>query len=101
MLILQHSMASLAVNAGISGACSSCSFQLGTTPHSPRAGEQILHLTTATASQPCTLLTLSAADVAQLGAKLTADVQQYAQGRQAWRMYRIASMQDGCSGMLV
>ena len=90
-LIPQHSMANLPVHGSITEACSCCSFQLGTTQQSPRAEEQVLHLTTATASQPCTLLTLSSADVAQLGAALTADVQQYAQGRRAWRAHRIAA----------
>ncbi len=56
--------------------------------------EPLLHLARVTASQPCSLLTLSALDLARFGPDLIADMQQYASSRREWRHQRLTACRD-------
>lgn len=89
----QCSFRHLSVNLALTS-LSACSGQLKAAHQTPQAHQSVTHLIMATASCVCTLLAISATDLAQLGASLTADMQIHAQERRAWRTHRIAACRN-------
>lgn len=56
--------------------------------------QPLLHVATATARQACSLLALSALDLARFGPQLMADMQEYAGQRLQWRRHRMGICKD-------
>ncbi|KAL0037225.1 hypothetical protein WJX79_007052 [Trebouxia sp. C0005] len=56
--------------------------------------QPLVHLARVTASQACSLVTLSALDLARFGPALVTGMQQYGSTRQEWRNHRMASSRN-------
>ena len=56
--------------------------------------QPLVHLARVTASQPCSLLTLSALDLARFGPELVTGMQQYGGARREWRHHRMAACRN-------
>ncbi|DBA77663.1 TPA: hypothetical protein ACH3X1_009459 [Trebouxia sp. C0004] len=56
--------------------------------------QPLVHLARVTASQACSLVTLSALDLARFGPGLVTGMQQYASSRREWRNHRMASCRN-------
>ncbi len=56
--------------------------------------QPLVHLARVTASQACSLVTLSALDLARFGPALVTSMQQYASTRREWRNHRMASSRN-------
>ena len=56
--------------------------------------QPLVHLARVTASQACSLVTLSALDLARFGPDLVTGMQQYASTRREWRNHRMASSRN-------
>ncbi|KAA6419574.1 MAG: hypothetical protein FRX49_10499 [Trebouxia sp. A1-2] len=63
--------------------------------------QPLVHLARVTASQACSLVTLSALDLARFGPALVTGMQQYGSTRREWRNHRMASSRNAARGLEV